>query len=195
MFNVTGGELVIIFLAALVILGPERLPEAARTVGKVMAQLRSVSQGFQKELQSALDETGEPFREMVRPRLTSLDGGAKPDATEKPRSATMFDANSPSRPEPEPDPGWSTPPRPTLPGEADPADAISRVDPPAAPEAVSAEVVSSEVVSAEVVSSDVVGADGEQAVRDASASAPPFVPGTGPVMPAAASGEDPGAQR
>ncbi|MEZ5262219.1 MAG: twin-arginine translocase TatA/TatE family subunit [Acidimicrobiales bacterium] len=29
MFNVTGGELVIIFLAALVILGPERLPEGS----------------------------------------------------------------------------------------------------------------------------------------------------------------------
>ncbi|MCC6436410.1 MAG: twin-arginine translocase TatA/TatE family subunit, partial [Acidimicrobiales bacterium] len=120
MFNVTGGELVIIFVAALVILGPERLPEAARTVGKVMAQLRSVSQGFQKELQSALDETGEPFREMVRPRLTSLDGGAKPDAAEKPRSAAMFDANSPTRPEPDPDPGWSTPPRPELPTEVGP---------------------------------------------------------------------------
>lgn len=117
MFNVTGGELVIIFLAALVILGPERLPEAARTVGKVMAQLRSVSQGFQKELKSAIDETGEPFREMVRPRLTPLDGGARPDLTEKPRSAAMFDANSPALPEPDPDPGWSTPPRPELPVE------------------------------------------------------------------------------
>ena len=116
MFNVTGGELVIIFLVALVVLGPERLPEAARTAGKIMAQIREVSSGFQKELKSAMDEVGEPLQSLTRPSLTAIDGGAKPDTTDKPKSAEMASAKpGAALIEPEPEAGWATPPRPTLP--------------------------------------------------------------------------------
>jgi sec-independent protein translocase protein TatB len=40
MFNVGVGEIVLILIAALVLLGPERLPEAARTLGKFMREFR-----------------------------------------------------------------------------------------------------------------------------------------------------------
>src|SRR5687767_12168951 len=56
MFNVGGGELVVIFLVALIFLGPQRLPGAARQVGKFMADMRRMSNGFQSELRNALDE-------------------------------------------------------------------------------------------------------------------------------------------
>ncbi len=56
MFNVGGGELVVIFLVALIFLGPPRLPGAARQVGKFMADMRRMSNGFQSELRNALDE-------------------------------------------------------------------------------------------------------------------------------------------
>ena len=56
MFNIGGGELVVIALIALIVLGPQRLPEAARQVGKVMGDLRRVSSGFQNELKGALDD-------------------------------------------------------------------------------------------------------------------------------------------
>jgi sec-independent protein translocase protein TatB len=55
MFNVGGGELLVIMLIALMVLGPQRLPDAARQVGKVMAEVRKVSSGFQRELKEALD--------------------------------------------------------------------------------------------------------------------------------------------
>ena len=61
MFNVTGGELVIILLVALIVLGPEKLPDAIRKVGRVYGELRRMSAGFQSELKDALDE---PMREM-----------------------------------------------------------------------------------------------------------------------------------
>ena len=134
MFNVTGGELVIVFMAALVVLGPERLPDAARTVGKLMAQIRDVSQGFQRELKSALDEVAEPLQAVTRPQLHAVDGGVKadskspdpdtPDPTDKPQSAPpMISAVAPAPDHfepppvkgPEPAPGWATPPRPVLP--------------------------------------------------------------------------------
>lgn len=65
MFNVTGGEFLIIFLVALIVLGPTKLPEAARQAGKVIGEFRRISSGFQRELQSALNDpvskvTGEP---------------------------------------------------------------------------------------------------------------------------------------
>ena len=46
---------------ALIVLGPEKLPEAVRKFGKVYAELKKMSTGFQSELKSALDE---PMREM-----------------------------------------------------------------------------------------------------------------------------------
>lgn len=95
MFNVTGGELVIIFIAALVVLGPEKLPEAARFVGRMMAQLRDVSQGFQKELRSAMDEVSEPVGKLRNPTRNYLGGADLPDSRDKPKSAEMAGSGDP----------------------------------------------------------------------------------------------------
>lgn len=43
-------------VVALVVLGPEKLPGAARQVGNFIRQIRKISTGFQQELQNALDE-------------------------------------------------------------------------------------------------------------------------------------------
>ena len=55
MFNVGTPELLVILLVALIVLGPQRLPEAARQVGKAMAELRRISSGFQDEMRDAMD--------------------------------------------------------------------------------------------------------------------------------------------
>lgn len=65
MFNIGGGEFLIIFLVALVVLGPTKLPEAARQAGKIIGEFRRMSSGFQREIQSAMNDpvsklTGEP---------------------------------------------------------------------------------------------------------------------------------------
>ncbi len=65
MFNVGGGEFLIILLVALVVLGPQKLPEAARQVGKMVGEFRRISAGFQREMQTAMKDpvskvTGEP---------------------------------------------------------------------------------------------------------------------------------------
>ncbi len=61
MFNLSGSEIVFLLLIALIVLGPEKLPEAVRKFGKVYAEAKKMSAGFQSELKSALDE---PMREM-----------------------------------------------------------------------------------------------------------------------------------
>lgn len=57
MFNIGPGELIAISMVALIVLGPQRLPQAVRTVGRVVGELRRISSGFQDELRTALDDS------------------------------------------------------------------------------------------------------------------------------------------
>jgi Tat protein translocase TatB subunit len=59
MFNVGGPEVLVILLVALIVLGPQQLPKAVRSVGNVMAELRRMSSGFQEEIRNALDVPAE----------------------------------------------------------------------------------------------------------------------------------------
>jgi sec-independent protein translocase protein TatB len=60
-FNLQGSEIIVILLLALVVLGPEKLPDAVRKFTQTYSELKKMSNGFQSELKSALDE---PMREM-----------------------------------------------------------------------------------------------------------------------------------
>lgn len=61
MFNLQGSEIVVILLLALVILGPEKLPDAIRKFAQTYGELKKMGTGFQSEFRSVLDE---PIREM-----------------------------------------------------------------------------------------------------------------------------------
>lgn len=65
MFNVGGPEFLVILLVALLVLGPDRLPEAIRKVGSVIREFRKISDGFQNEFRQAMEVPGEP---VVKPR-------------------------------------------------------------------------------------------------------------------------------
>jgi sec-independent protein translocase protein TatB len=93
-FNLQGSELIIILLLALVVLGPEKLPDAMRKAGKMYADLKKMANGFQDEFRSALDE---PMREMNETANLLRDSAdftklADGDRPEKPKSAEMGDA-------------------------------------------------------------------------------------------------------
>lgn len=53
--NVGPGEIVVILVIALVVLGPSRLPATARTLGRFLAKTRQVVARFQQEMQAAAD--------------------------------------------------------------------------------------------------------------------------------------------
>lgn len=68
-----GGEIIIILLLALIVLGPKRLPEIARQLGKWTAELRAaareISQGLEKEvaqIKEPLDELTGPVKEIKK---------------------------------------------------------------------------------------------------------------------------------
>ena len=48
-------EILVVLVVALLVLGPTRLPEAARQVGRALAELRRLSTGFQRELREAVE--------------------------------------------------------------------------------------------------------------------------------------------
>ena len=50
MFDVGFWELVLVFVLGLLVLGPERLPRVARSVGQWIAQAKSVANRFQREI-------------------------------------------------------------------------------------------------------------------------------------------------
>ncbi len=61
MFNLQGSEIIVILLIALVVLGPERLPDAVRRFMHTYNELKKMGSGFQSEIRSAFDE---PMNEM-----------------------------------------------------------------------------------------------------------------------------------
>ncbi len=54
--NFGGGEILLIVLAALVILGPDRLPEAGRSIGRAIHRIRSMSSGVESQVRDVIDD-------------------------------------------------------------------------------------------------------------------------------------------
>jgi sec-independent protein translocase protein TatB len=56
MLNLSPEKVLLLLVVALIVLGPNRLPAAARSVGRVVANLRRMSAGVQAEFRDALAE-------------------------------------------------------------------------------------------------------------------------------------------
>jgi sec-independent protein translocase protein TatB len=83
-FNIQGSEMIFLLLVALIVLGPEKLPDAVRKAGRAYAEFKKMANGFQGELKTALDD---PMRELR-------------DTAEAMRQAVNFDTPA-ADPEPE----------------------------------------------------------------------------------------------
>jgi TatA/E family protein of Tat protein translocase len=59
-FGIGAPELLIILVVALLVLGPKRLPEIARSLGKGMAEFRRASNEFTRTLSASVDEPPHP---------------------------------------------------------------------------------------------------------------------------------------
>lgn len=73
-FNVTGGEVLIILVVALIVLGPEKLPDMIRKAGRLYGELRKMSNGFQSELREAFEEPARELRETANLARNAVTG-------------------------------------------------------------------------------------------------------------------------
>jgi len=83
MFGIGMPELLVILVVALVVLGPNRLPELARTLGKAMAEFRRQTTDIMDEFQNhvRLEEDTERRAKAKPPTPPSTEGGTPPSAT------------------------------------------------------------------------------------------------------------------
>ena len=76
-------ELLVILVVALLVLGPKRLPEMARSLGRGMAEFRRASTDLRNSLQTPIDD--EPTRE---PKETTPEAAAKPESPKDPTESS-----------------------------------------------------------------------------------------------------------
>ena len=88
MLNVGTPEMLVILVVALLVLGPNKLPEVARQVGKAMGEIRRLGAGFQAEMRDAMQEPvkmdpvePDPIPE-VAPEAEGVAPGWSPDKPE-----------------------------------------------------------------------------------------------------------------
>ena len=81
MFNIGPLELMVILVIALLVVGPHRLPEVGRSIGRGIREFRKAQEEVQKTIQSALNEEPAPTARSV----------PHPDAAPRPEGETVTD--------------------------------------------------------------------------------------------------------
>ena len=92
MLNVGPGEVLVILVIALVVLGPSRLPATARTMGRVLAKVRDLVTKFQQEMQAAADA---PLEAIARERGRADQPPAGSQAPSPPGRTATDEASEP----------------------------------------------------------------------------------------------------
>ena len=85
MFNIGGGELLVIFLVVLIFIGPTKLPEVARTLGKIASSIKKMNTNFQDEMKRSFDE---PIETIARERGHALLDNENDQSLDKNLNAT-----------------------------------------------------------------------------------------------------------
>ncbi|RJQ41613.1 MAG: twin-arginine translocase subunit TatB [Nitrospiraceae bacterium] len=82
MFDIGMQELILIFVVALLVFGPKRLPELGRTIGKGMAELKKAMYGVKEQMDSELSQIKDTASSTDNAGKTEKEAAAK-DSKEK----------------------------------------------------------------------------------------------------------------
>ncbi|MFP8873534.1 MAG: twin-arginine translocase TatA/TatE family subunit [Myxococcota bacterium] len=86
MFGIGAQELVLILVVALLVFGPKRLPDLARTLGRGLSEFRRASNDLRQNLQEAerLAKSDDSPEDAAKPPAQSGEPSAAPAATPDP---------------------------------------------------------------------------------------------------------------
>ncbi|MCO5319477.1 MAG: twin-arginine translocase TatA/TatE family subunit [Microthrixaceae bacterium] len=92
--NIGGGELLVILLLALVVLGPDRIPEMAKGAGRLIHKVKSMSSEITGDMTEVInDPSMQPIRELgefaTRPRQKLAEYALEAEAEERRRKAAQ----------------------------------------------------------------------------------------------------------
>lgn len=90
-FNISGGEIFIIVLAIYLILGPRKIPELARKLGKTINEFRRATDDIRKEITR---ETGNLKKDLKVDLDIDLDNPVKSTSTSDSSNASKTKASS-----------------------------------------------------------------------------------------------------
>jgi len=97
MFGVSGGELIILLLIGLVVLGPERLPRVANQIGGWLGQARRMTRVMKRQLEEELD-LNETFK--INPPPASRSPSTQPETVAAEKAEDAEGDNETDSPEP-----------------------------------------------------------------------------------------------
>ncbi len=86
MFGIGGTELLVIFIVALLVLGPQSLPKIANSLGKALGEFRRVSTEFQRTLSEEASEEENASGRHSAAQPPSANEKAQDDAEKEPRA-------------------------------------------------------------------------------------------------------------
>ena len=118
MFDIGFSEILVIFILALIVLGPEKLPRVVREVGRWVGRARAMARQFQEQLEDEVDVD----RRAARPEPVRPVGGAPtaspPPLTPDPVEPVSSDAApwQTAQPQPEASSSSDPPSEPLTPG-------------------------------------------------------------------------------
>lgn len=72
MFDVGGGELILILLAVLLLFGPKKIPEVAQMVGKGIRQFRKAQEDLTQQIRDISAESASIVEDRPRPVVTPV---------------------------------------------------------------------------------------------------------------------------
>ncbi len=97
--SIGGPEVILLFIAALLLFGPRRLPEIGRTLGKTVADFRRATNDFRMNLEREvrMDEIKDAIRPIENaPRPETLARGVLQDVMSPPVPASSSEPESPA---------------------------------------------------------------------------------------------------